>query len=130
MQLTVDDESEVEAAVLLLKCMYSTADAGQPLRGASQSLLLQVLWLADQLQAAQAGLAAEQQARLAAQQELAQLQRELEQAQQQRRVSCVEGDQVSALLLAVAESLCNATWHPRLLTNSPICSAACLTSCL
>jgi len=31
--------------------MYSTADAGKPLQGASQSVLLQVLWLADQLQA-------------------------------------------------------------------------------
>jgi len=50
-QLTADDESEVEAAVLLLKCMYSPADAGKPLEGASQSVLLQVLRLADQLQA-------------------------------------------------------------------------------
>ena len=44
--------------------------------------------LAVQLQAAQAGLAAEQQARLAAQQELERLQEQLAQAQQQRRVSC------------------------------------------
>jgi hypothetical protein len=42
--------------------------------------------LAVQLQAAQAGLAAEQQARQAAQQELERLQEQ--QAQQQRRVSC------------------------------------------
>jgi hypothetical protein len=44
--------------------------------------------LAVQLQAAQAGLAAEQQARLAAQQDLERLQEQLAQAQQQRRVSC------------------------------------------
>ena len=42
LELPLDDESEVEAAELLLRAAYSTADATWPLQGASQAVLLQV----------------------------------------------------------------------------------------
>ncbi|GBF94424.1 hypothetical protein Rsub_07238 [Raphidocelis subcapitata] len=68
-ELQLDDESEVEAAELLLRMLYSTADVGAPLRGAAaaadgdappppQATLLRVMLLADRLQAALCATAA------------------------------------------------------------------------
>lgn len=42
LDVELDDEGEVPAAELLFKSMYSTADAGRPLKGADQATLLQV----------------------------------------------------------------------------------------
>jgi len=50
-ELAVDNERAGEAAVLLLKCMYSPSNAAKPLQGVSQAALVEVLRLADRLQA-------------------------------------------------------------------------------
>lgn len=42
LELQLDDESEVEAAELLLKCCYSITDVAKPLQGATQATLLKV----------------------------------------------------------------------------------------
>lgn len=42
LELEVDNESEAEAAELLLKSMYSTANVALPLQGSNQAMLLQV----------------------------------------------------------------------------------------
>ncbi|GBF96534.1 hypothetical protein Rsub_09117 [Raphidocelis subcapitata] len=51
LELAVDCAADAAAAELLLRCVYSTADAGRPLRGADEGTLLRVLCLADRLAA-------------------------------------------------------------------------------